>query len=1185
MTLWHCFVFITLIGGVSADGWDEFADNFATDLAPLVTLFGERLTKQFLSESTSLLDNLIFALSPLGILTTVVSVIRICGTSSLRAFVGRANEGPGEAENELLSCVSGATAELFNDGGISRVFGRPRLLEIVVWEEVDTYTKETSYKFGKLRDALREGTWSAKGGEWKRDEQGLFALPELDIPNLSLNKGIKRRPRGWFYAAASLGSILQGGTLAYSALTVFWYSGIFKKGGSTENYAFPLYLYGSISLSIGMFLCAFLIERSSSECYLYPEKPSKIYWLQPGRQTIGEQDFGAFLAVNEGPKSQLTRQLTYIKSIRGPPPKGKGPLLVFSICITMFGFILQFVGLRGMHPSVIIANIGSTLLMAVVRTCLRTKRIGSDANVFEKEDQELFSNNQQELDCFALHLERVESFRLVSGLVHQTTRSRSGSCSTSDSSMVYAQSTGLGARLIQTRARLAELTSCSNRHPSMDWEDLPIRKVAQDLASAIEMTMDVVSRWKELSCSSCSFELSFACQTLRHKLTGSSLETYPIFLRRSDDTFQWKANANDLEAILGLWTFSLLKSDPKWLQDRLGRSVGLTKSEASSEAADLYFQKWIFRQREAKMVSSKMISFSEQTFGYYSDSLPDTKEILVVKTDNNLEVMAAQDIYIQFLMSVLDGVGSFGGEVDVIPRSQNSFFAQSARIDELVNCFEIGNLGSREDALLCIVPVLRYHNLLPELAADSSGVRERIENLITGSNSDWDSAFSMVQWLCERCEGEEFERSTYELGLLCQRAMLHKDGSVREKGLRVSRLLLETDIRASFFERRRRPSHWMNSLVQQQWWSRFSSQLGWVTWHITNTKGDRQGMKTLEGLGFSGDLGYQTGEDATQHLVKTQEDSLNTRTFQEPSEFPRAWTSQANDNVGEQTNENSAQLTFLGWVIPGFGGGGNYGDEGCVRICLEWILRDRQDALRHWIIARWAEVGRHHPPLSMQAFVYAASSDSAIRTLRERGADINALGTGGCTALFELVDAANKEASEKLLAHGADANACVEGSRLPLLSFAAGKGNEEISLLLLDYGADLELCDIGGFTPLHTACRENRLNTATLLLERGANIENIARDGNTPLFSAVANGNVEMLQLLLKNGANIDATDNGRGTALMLAVNNGSEAILRLLLDHGANVRKRDDLGRTALDLARELGSRKAIFNALETAS
>ena len=175
----------------------------------MITLFGERLTKQFLSESITLVDNLIFALSPLGVLTTVVSVIRVCGGSSLRAFIGRAQEGPAEAESELLPCVSESTAEVFNDRGISRVFGRPKVLEIVVWDNEDVKNGERSVEFGTLLDAVTKGAWSVRGSGHSPEDWCRMA--EVNIPNLSLNKGIKRRRMIWFYCAAILGSALQIG--------------------------------------------------------------------------------------------------------------------------------------------------------------------------------------------------------------------------------------------------------------------------------------------------------------------------------------------------------------------------------------------------------------------------------------------------------------------------------------------------------------------------------------------------------------------------------------------------------------------------------------------------------------------------------------------------------------------------------------------------------------------------------------------------------------------------------------------------------------------------------------------------------------------------------------------------------------------------------------------------------------
>ncbi|EQB55518.1 hypothetical protein CGLO_04561 [Colletotrichum gloeosporioides Cg-14] len=103
----------------------------ATDLSPLLALFGEQVTKQFLSESISMLDNFIFAMAPLGIVTAVVSAIRVCGGPSLRAFIGRAQEGGGIAESELCSSTSRDVCELYHNGAIVRVFGRPKILEIV----------------------------------------------------------------------------------------------------------------------------------------------------------------------------------------------------------------------------------------------------------------------------------------------------------------------------------------------------------------------------------------------------------------------------------------------------------------------------------------------------------------------------------------------------------------------------------------------------------------------------------------------------------------------------------------------------------------------------------------------------------------------------------------------------------------------------------------------------------------------------------------------------------------------------------------------------------------------------------------------------------------------------------------------------------------------------------------------
>ncbi|KAF2177787.1 hypothetical protein K469DRAFT_541826, partial [Zopfia rhizophila CBS 207.26] len=58
----------------------------------LLALFGEQFARQFISESLTWLDHIIFAMAPLGILTAIVGAIRVSGPSSARAFIGRARE-------------------------------------------------------------------------------------------------------------------------------------------------------------------------------------------------------------------------------------------------------------------------------------------------------------------------------------------------------------------------------------------------------------------------------------------------------------------------------------------------------------------------------------------------------------------------------------------------------------------------------------------------------------------------------------------------------------------------------------------------------------------------------------------------------------------------------------------------------------------------------------------------------------------------------------------------------------------------------------------------------------------------------------------------------------------------------------------------------------------------------------
>ncbi|CAI7660244.1 unnamed protein product [Penicillium manginii] len=1141
---------LLLVPFVAADDWEDFTNNLATDLAPLITLFGERLTKQFLSESISLLDNIIFALSPLGVLTAVVSVIRVCGSSSLKAFIGRAQEGPAEAESELLPCVSASTAELFNDGGISRVFGRPRIVEIVAWKNEDAKTE-----FGTLRDAIRKGAWSAEGsGLTAEDLDDPTRLPELDMPNLSLNKGIKRRHERWFYCTAILGAIMQIGVIVYAAITVFLFPGDFEKDDKpVASYAFPFYMAGTTLLFAGMLFCAIIIERSSKEYYIKPKKPSKIYWLQPGNQHVGDQVFGAFMTVKgQGAESSMSMQLRYIKSTRFPKYDGRYVELYIILGSTMLGFIIQFVGLRGLHASVILAQLGSTFIMSILRTCLRTQRMAPEENLF-KDERDLATQKKQELDAFAFYLHNVASFEPSFSTNPATSRSNSSD------TYVAEPEKPLVRDVIATRALLADVTSKqeSTHGLNVPWDDIPTRKVAKSLAETIGKTMDLLSSWGVDYEKEFRFDLSFECKSEDSQWTQSYHGQHQVRVQRSGGALKWKVDQHELEAIIGLSTWSLYKSDEEW-KNPLLRMVGLNSLEAGTLETYLTFHKWIFQQAEAKLVSAKTIDSSKRLFGFESDRDVYGNDILTVRTESSLETMVAQDIYIRFLRNALKPTNALRGHTllnDSIHNSnvQRNFSAKNSQLEELIHCFESCMLGSRDDALLCVIPILRSLNLLPELTGDSVQVRKQIEDLI-GQN-DWEKAFRLLEWICERSQGDELRRSAYELGYLCRRALMTHDAAIRGTGLRYTCKILKNDIRGEFLNSQytSAPRHWSESSQLEPWLGQFSRELGWIAWHISvNVPSAECIQPTLNSYGVLESLGTPAERNEDANIPMTA--------VKETQEF----------------------LTLSAWDVHHRDLEGNDDELGYV-----WALKEDLGAIAYFIMVRWTEIGTQHPILSQRAFSIAARhpTGQGVNVLLQHGADIGASDERTISALLQAIDDNDLGAAEILLENGANPNGNEKGPDANPLGLCAQRDLIDMAQLLLGHGASVYNTDASGMSALHWASHENKLGIASLLISHGANVGKFGADGATPLHCAIRNNYLQMTELLLKAGSDIDAPGGNREkTSLMFAADSGFVDLVHMLLANGADIHARDAKGLTALEWAK-ISSRSEIVKILEEAA
>lgn len=87
---------------------------------------------QYMSQATGWADSFTLAMAPLGILTIVVSAIRVGGPSWLNAIIGRARENLAAAEVELMSSTSEDVCEVWNGSEIVRSLGSPPVREFTI---------------------------------------------------------------------------------------------------------------------------------------------------------------------------------------------------------------------------------------------------------------------------------------------------------------------------------------------------------------------------------------------------------------------------------------------------------------------------------------------------------------------------------------------------------------------------------------------------------------------------------------------------------------------------------------------------------------------------------------------------------------------------------------------------------------------------------------------------------------------------------------------------------------------------------------------------------------------------------------------------------------------------------------------------------------------------------------------
>ncbi|CAI7627382.1 unnamed protein product [Penicillium viridicatum] len=1205
------FAILVALPLVRADGWDDFSNNLATDLAPFLSLFGEQITKQYPSESITAIDYFIFAMAPMGILTAVVSAIRVCGTPSLRAFIGRAQEGAGNAEAELCSSTSRDVCELYNSGGIARVFGRPKILEVV--HDPDHDFSDSSdvtagihtfqdYILGKGKNLWKEEKPKIKPNDAEL-ARGSDPLRELDTPytafapNLSLNIGIKKQSTAVSLAIAVVGLLLQVGVLIFAGV-VTYYLKWDKDGSPPESYACPLVITRTVLVCGGMFHCAFLVGQSTKEDVWHREENytanSSMYWIQPGGQIIGDQTFDAFSYTDH--ENKLKK---YTTSRKDGSKESKFEVWA-AIGTTISGFVLQFTGLRGIHSAVSIAQLGVIMVMSMARAALRMQRLEPDDNCFAKFPDQVLGH---ELDWLALRIGRND---IEKDVKKHTDRLSQRSSSPPSQSLISSSISSFSdpdlqcrhfwrlrgapetnkvshenpsahepkkaaAKLLAYRTRLASLT-ISSTTPASNFkiEMVEVRSESQQLAVLIEATAktifskaEIKTEWKDATSMFWGIDCTLYKQ---NKDLPNSWKNHTVYLEFTQDPDNpgnpWMLKSKlELEGILGLWVWSL-KSDPAvetedtvtglkrstaddiqarrivptdqarepdlgiWLGDEINiiTEYNLHHTPAAIGDADIGDASTVWTKTGEKDVkytrnfpsaaqgSPPRVRF----FGWKAAQLPqspgsETSSLWSAPIKGSLVSTCAQEVFASFITSMLDIVNGVG-PVDV--QEAEPFRLENSLVTEIVGLFTEMGLGSRQEALFCVIPLMLPHLKMPPTASTLTVARKSATQ--QRRRKEWKKAEKMLRWAWSTCTQSQFAYTNPAL----------EDGIAEQATIALGELY-----------------RW--ALVDETEKSFGKDGISWLEQQKSS-----QSVSTCEVI--------DRYVDVANRFTQYEASDADLLTAMGKGCLTSALLLLTHP-VSKMRNKQKRKTLFLA---------AKYGWAEVVLVLLE--LRSEPDVRD--------AAGR--TPLS-----YAAEKGNVgvVRELVDWGSFPNSEDNEHRTPLSYASGAGSYLVTELLLKDSrvSPDNRDKKG-RTPL-SWAAGNGYDAVVKQLLEIDVDIDASEDFGRTPLSWAAANGHEAVVKQLLEAGVPVDTKGDNGQTPLSWAAANGHSAVVTQLLETGkADVDAKDNDRYTPLLWAADNGREAVVKQLLETGkVDVDAKDKKGCTPLWQATRRGH-KAVVKLLQ---
>lgn len=408
---------------------------------------------------------------------------------------------------------------------------------------------------------------------------------DFDVtPNIALNFNPPARRYELLWIAV-IGVVFQIGVIILQTITSRYpkIKANFATTTPISKTSFELSISGTLSLLLAMFCCSLVVETGAErQAWHSPDqKPFHLMWIQT-EKVVNDQKFGSCALFSRGERTEL------ITSHPSRPSAQSEQVATCATFLGIIGFIVQFIGLRGLHWSATWPQLGTTLIMTILRSWIRRDIANKPHSVhlpvkFETDwlttriykldsDSEKSDSSSPRVNIKA---QSKSPSNLWEAVEFESSRGRGGSANATELQSEEFWNLGCkcfgvsahrecfdGQRKLEpigenvTGFQPNDIIRLRARFATMRNEALS--EIALALSSAIELSLNTGYFFHNISSENRKhFEANIHRWAVC--LLENSTETEaPLHLKLNEDTREWHTVPIDLYAILSLWQYTKL---------------------------------------------------------------------------------------------------------------------------------------------------------------------------------------------------------------------------------------------------------------------------------------------------------------------------------------------------------------------------------------------------------------------------------------------------------------------------------------------------------------------------------------------------------------------------------------------------------------------------------------------------